>query len=120
MFILSSTHSGFILILASIIIGFGYGNIQSCCQAISIKSVPPEKVGLSTATFSIFLDIGLGFGPYILGLFMSLMSYSHLYAFLAVVVLLTIALYYVLYGRRVKQANQNCKCNNFIVIEPNL
>lgn len=107
MFILSSTNSGLILILASIIIGFGYGNIQSCCQAISIKSVPPEKVGLSTATFSIFLDVGLGFGPYMLGLFISFMSYSHLYAFLAVVVLLTIALYYLLYGRHIKKSNQS-------------
>jgi len=106
LFILSNTHSGFFLILSSIIIGFGYGNIQSCCQAISIKSVPPEKVGLSTATFSIFLDIGLGFGPYILGLFISIISYSRLYGLLSVVVLLTIALYYVLYGRHIKKSYQ--------------
>lgn len=84
--------------LASILIGFGYGNMQSCCQAISIKSVPAEKIGLSTATFSIFLDVG--FGTYLLRFFITVMSYSHLYAFLAVIVLCTIVLYYLLYPRR--------------------
>ena len=79
--------------------------MQSCCQAISIKSVPPEKIGLSTATFSIFLDIGLGFGPYLLGLLITIMSYSQLYALLAIIVLCTIVLYYMIYARH--QKNQN-------------
>ncbi|MGG3943665.1 MFS transporter [Peribacillus psychrosaccharolyticus] len=99
LFVLSGAHSGFVLLLASILIGFGYGNMQSCCQAISIKFVPTEKIGLSTATFSIFLDVGLGFGPYLLGLFITVMSYSHLYALLAVIVLCTIVLYYLIYAR---------------------
>ena len=106
MFVLSGAHSGFVLLLASMLIGFGYGNMQSCCQAISIKSVPAEKIGLSTATFFIFLDIGLGFGPYILGLFITVMSYSHLYALLAVIVLCTIFLYYLLYARHQKIQNK--------------
>jgi predicted MFS family arabinose efflux permease len=105
MLVLSSAHSGGILLLASILIGFGYGNMQSCCQAISIKSVPPEKIGLSTATFSISLDIGLGFGPYLLGLLITIMSYSQLYALLAIIVLCTIVLYYMIYARY--QKNQN-------------
>lgn len=87
------------------LIGSGYGNMQSSCQAISITSVPAEKIGLSTATFSIFLDVGLGFGPYLLGLFITVMSYSHLYKLLAVIVLCTIVLYYLLYARH--QKNQN-------------
>lgn len=74
--------------------------MQSCCQAISIKSVPAEKIGLSTATFSIFLDVGLEFGHYLLGFFITVMSYSQLYALLAIIVLCAIVLYYLLYTRR--------------------
>jgi len=103
MFILSSARSGIMLLVASAFIGFGYGNIHSCCQAISIKSVPPEKIGLSTTTFSIFLDIGLGFGPYLLGTVIGILTYSQLYAVLAVVVLLGLVIYKLVYARPLKR-----------------
>ncbi|AWE07225.1 MFS transporter [Lysinibacillus sp. 2017] len=106
MLVLSTAHSGFTFLLASVLIGFGYGNIQSCCQAVAIKSVPPEKIGLSTSTFSIFLDLGLGFGPYLLGAVIAILSYSQLYAVLAVVILLSIVLYTFLYARPNKNKKQ--------------
>ena len=37
--------------------------MQSCTQAIAIKLTPPERMGLATSTFFIFLDAGLGLGP---------------------------------------------------------
>ncbi len=106
MLILSAAHSGLTFLLASVLIGFGYGNIQSCCQAVAIKSVPPEKIGLSTSTFSIFLDLGLGFGPYLLGAVIAILSYRQLYAVLAVVILLSIVLYTFLYARPNKNKKQ--------------
>lgn len=103
MFMLSMAHSGVLFILASVLIGFGYGNIQSCCPAISIKSVPPEKIGLSTATFSIFLDLGLGFGPYLLGTVIGIITYSQMYAVLAIIVLISIILYTFIYAKPEKK-----------------
>jgi predicted MFS family arabinose efflux permease len=57
-------------------------------------------MGLATSTFFIFLDAGLGFGPYLLGFIIPLTGYSSLYVILGVVVLATIVLYYFLHGKK--------------------
>ena len=36
-------------------------------------------MGLATSTFFIFLDAGLGFGPYLLGFIVPYTTYGHLY-----------------------------------------
>ncbi|MFK4998918.1 MFS transporter [Bacillus sp. N9] len=67
MVILSQAQSSFILLLAAAIIGLGYGNFQSCTQALAVKVTPRHRIGLATSTYFIFLDLGLGIGPVILG-----------------------------------------------------
>lgn len=74
--------------------------MQSCTQAIAIKLTPPHRMGLATSTFFIFLDAGLGFGPYLLGFFIPTLNYSTLYIILAFVVLASSALYYLLHGKK--------------------
>ncbi len=54
------------LLLCASLLGFGYGNIQLICQTIAVKSCSIERMGFATSTFFIFLDAGLGFGPYFL------------------------------------------------------
>lgn len=100
--ILGSAHNGFTLLLAGALIGLGFGNMQSCTQAIAVKMVRPSQMGLATSTFFIFLDAGLGFGPYLLGLFIPMMSYSTLYMTLGVVVLASAGLYFFLHGKKEK------------------
>ena len=87
MLLLSSAHNSITLLLSGILIGLGFGNMQSCTQAIAVKLTPPHRMGLATSTFFIFLDAGLGFGPYLLGFIIPFTSYSTLYAILGVVVL---------------------------------
>ena len=58
--LLSTAHMSFILLLAAVLIGFGFGNMQSCNQAIAVKSTTAHRMGLATSTFFIFLDTGLG------------------------------------------------------------
>lgn len=100
MLLLGSAHSSLTLLLAGILIGLGFGNMQSCTQAIAVKMTPPHRMGLATSTFFIFLDAGLGFGPYILGFFLPFSSYSTLYIILGVVVLVSSGLYFLLHGRK--------------------
>jgi hypothetical protein len=57
-------------------------------------------MGLATSTFFIFLDAGLGFGPYLLGFFLPFTSYSTLYMILGVVVLVSSSLYFLLHGKK--------------------
>ena len=101
MLLLSQASHGITLLLAGAIIGLGYGNFLSCGQAISIKGAPPHRLGLATATYYIFLDVGFGVGPYIFGSLVPFTGYRGLYLMMAMVILATIILYYFLYRSKV-------------------
>ncbi len=100
MLFLSSAHNGFILLISGFLIGLGFGNLQSCTHAIAIKVVNHYRIGLATSTYFIFIEIGSGLGPFLLGLLIPIISYSKLYAFLSVIVLLSSVIYYLLHGRK--------------------
>ena len=100
--ILRNTHSGITLLLSSALLGLGFGNLQSCIQAITINLSDEERVGIATATFLIAFESGTGFGPSILGLLIPLAGYKGMYFSLGVVVLLTIILYHILHGKKIK------------------
>jgi MFS family permease len=102
MLLLGLAHSSFTLLMGGALVGLGFGNMQSCTQAIAVKLTPPERMGLATSTFFIFLDAGLGFGPYLLGLFIPMISYRSLYIFLGIVVLVASGLYFWLHGKKEK------------------
>lgn len=100
MFVLSTANSSFTLLLAGALIGLGFGNMQSCTQAVAVKLTPAHRMGLATSTFFIFLDAGLGFGPYLLGFIIPVTGYGKLYGMMAVFVLLSAILYYFLHGKK--------------------
>ncbi len=100
MLLLSSADKSITLLLAGFLIGLGFGNMQSSTQAIAVKLTPPHRMGLATSTFFIFLDAGLGFGPYLLGFIIPLTGYSTLYVIMGVVILATTVLYYFLHGNK--------------------
>ena len=103
--LLSTANSSVTLLLSGALIGLGFGNMQSTTQAVAVKLTPPHRMGLATSTFFIFMDAGLGFGPYILGFIIPLTGYSSLYMILAGVALATTLLYYLLHGKKEHAAN---------------
>ncbi|WP_462412694.1 MFS transporter [Neobacillus sp. Marseille-QA0830] len=100
LFLLSTANQGISLLIAGVLIGLGFGNMQSCTQAIAVKVTPRERMGLATSTFFIALDAGLGFGPYVLGFIIPLTGYRQLYLIMAVIVLASTILYYFMHGKR--------------------
>lgn len=100
MFLLSTASTSFVFLLSGVLIGLGFGNMQSTTQAIAVKLTPPHRMGLATSTFFIFLDAGLGFGPYLLGFVIPVTGYSTLYVILGFVVLASSVLYYFLHGKK--------------------
>ncbi len=102
--ILSQVESGRGLLISAALLGLGYGNIQSVCQTIAIKSTHLARMGFATSTFFIFLDAGLGFGPYFLGLALTQISYSQLYLYSAIASLSAIVLYYLVHARHLKHS----------------
>ncbi|MBZ5752223.1 MULTISPECIES: MFS transporter [Metabacillus] len=104
MLLLSVTETSMTLLLAGVLIGLGFGNMQSCTQAVAVKLTPVHRMGLATSTFFIFLDAGLGFGPYLLGFIIPVTGYSTMYVITGVVTLVTAVLYYFLHGKKERTA----------------
>lgn len=100
---LGLAQNSFMLLFAGILIGLGFGNMQSCIQAIAIKVTPMERAGLATSTFYIFMDAGLGLGPYLLGFIVTLLGYQQLYTTLGFVILAATGLYFIVHGRKDRQ-----------------
>jgi MFS family permease len=91
--------------------------IQSCGLAIAVKVTPKHRLGLVNSTFYIFLDLGIGVGPLILGLFIPFTGYRGMYAVMVGVVLFSTFLYHMLYGRNCSKKEDECSGNKFSATE---
>ena len=98
-------HSGWMLLLAAIFIGLGYGSFSPFGQAIAIHNSEAHRLGITTSTFFGFMDMGVGFGPFILGMFMPLLGYRNLYFASAILALLIAVIYHFVHGRHAKREN---------------
>ncbi len=101
MMLFSQAGNGFVLLTAGAIIGVGYGNFMSCAQALTLKGIPPQRFGLATATYYVFLDFGIGVGPYLLGMLVPQTGYRGLFFLMALLGCSTILLYHFLVGRKI-------------------
>ena len=100
-FLLSIAHSTWLVLLSAVFVGLGYGTFMSNGQAVTVKIVPVHRIGVATSTYFIALDMGLGFGPYILGAVKEVVGYTSMFHVTVVVALLALVVYYLLYGRYV-------------------
>ena len=98
--LLSTSHSSLVLLLSGAMMGAGYGNLSSTAQAIAVKLTPSHRMGLATSTYFIALDGGLGVGPYLLGYIIPVLRYGKLYVSLGIFIFITIAIYFMLHGRK--------------------
>lgn len=98
-------HSGWMLLLAAIFIGLGYDSFSPFGQAIAIRNSEAHRLGITTSTFFGFMDMGVGFGPFILGMFMPLLGYRNLYFASAILALLIAVIYHFVHGRHAKREN---------------
>lgn len=98
-------HSGWMLLLAAIFIGLGYGSFSPFGQAIAIRNSEAHRLGITTSTFFGFMDMGVGFGPFILGMFMPLLGYRNLYFASAILALLIAVIYHFVHGRHAYYEN---------------
>lgn len=109
MILLSQAHRGFTLLLAGAFLGFGLGVVQSCGQAITVKVTPQHRLGLANSTFFIFADVGIGIGPFILGLFIPFTGYRGVYMGMAIIAFACVFLYYLLHGGKAVQGKEIAK-----------
>ncbi|RHW32725.1 MFS transporter [Lysinibacillus yapensis] len=102
MVLFSQATNSVIFLIAAGLIGIGYGNMNSIAQALAVKSTEVHRYGLATSTYFILLDLGLGVGPFILGLIEPYTTYRMLFLFMVPIILAALVLYYFLVGRKLK------------------
>ncbi|WP_298461488.1 MFS transporter [uncultured Mitsuokella sp.] len=98
--LLSITTQSWMMLLAGVFVGLGYGTFMSNGQAICVKLVKEVRIGVAVSTYFIALDLGLGVGPYMLGAFKESLGFQGIYFFVGIAAIGCAALYYVLYARR--------------------
>ena len=79
LFLLSGTQTAWMLLLAGVFVGLGYGTFMSNGQAVCIKLTPNHRVGVAISTYFVALDLGLGVSPYILGVLRPMLGFEGLY-----------------------------------------
>ena len=87
--------------------GFGVGVIQSTGLSVAVRVAPKERLGLANSTFYIFVDIGVGIGPVIYGLFVPFTGYRGVYIIVIVISVICAFLYYFIHGRNVSSNSEN-------------
>ena len=98
--LLSITTSSWMMLLAGVFVGLGYGTFMSNGQAICVKLVEDVRIGVAVSTYFVALDLGLGVGPYMLGAFKESLGFSGIYSAVGLAAAGCGALYYLLYARR--------------------
>jgi MFS family permease len=98
--VLGGASHGYALLVAGAFVGLGLGALQSTSQTIAVKVAPPHRLGLANSTFFMFVDVAIGTGPFIIGLFVPFAGYRGSYRSMAVVAFACVFLYYLLHGRR--------------------
>ncbi|EIM5210046.1 MFS transporter [Staphylococcus pseudintermedius] len=98
--ILAIAHSGWALLLSGALVGIGYGSMTAVGNVVAVKVSRADQVGLATSTFFIGLDVGVGFGPALLGMILPAIGYRMMYVAIGIILLLCIILYAFIHGRR--------------------
>lgn len=99
MFLFGRVSSFTGLIVSALVLGVGFGALSPAFQTLAIKSAPPSRSGVATATYFWFLDISVGLAAATLSFVASSFGYPFLYSCLSTaVIIITACLYY--YCRR--------------------
>jgi MFS family permease len=97
--LLSLTQVSILLLAAGALIGVGFGTFQSSTQAIAVKNSPPHRISLATSTYFTFYDLGIGVGPFVLGLIIPFTGFRGLYLAMAILAFGCILFYYFIHGK---------------------
>jgi predicted MFS family arabinose efflux permease len=98
--LISKAGDSFTFLLAGAFAGLGFGTIMSCAQVIAVNNSPQHRMGIATSTFFFCMDLGVGAGSFFAGEIISMTGFRDMYMVMAIIVALSILLYYILHGRK--------------------
>jgi predicted MFS family arabinose efflux permease len=96
------TDSMGMLLLSGIFYGAGFGALFPALQAWVINLVKPERRGVATATYYNFFDIGIGLGSILLGVVVTLTSYTTMFLLSGILYVVFLVVYFAYLRRSAK------------------
>lgn len=88
------------LLASGLLLGLGFGNVQSVGQAVSLSMVTPSRFAQATSTYYMIFDFGIGVGPWLYGHLVPEVGFPGMYSALAATAIAGLVLYFVVHGRR--------------------
>ena len=101
MVIFSQAEVPWVFLTTGFLMGYGMAITYAVCQAAAISMSPPHRYGVTTSTYAMITDLGSGIGPMFLGLMIASAGYRNMYLNCAVIGLISLAIYWLVHGRRV-------------------
>jgi len=102
--VLSYATNSWLLIIAAILFGAGYGTVMPCLQTWTVQKVSEAKSGAANATFLSSFDSGVGISAFLLGLLAEWMSVEMIFRLVSLSFLL-VALFVYIDAKRTRKNN---------------
>lgn len=98
--LLGFAPNGTVLLLSAVLLGTGFGAMLTATLAVAVRLAPPARVSIAVSTYYIFLDIGSGLGPMVLGFVAAATGYPGMFLIMAALVAVAGVLYIFVHGTR--------------------
>ncbi|GAA0330168.1 MFS transporter [Bacillus carboniphilus] len=99
MLLLAWLPNSYILFLAAVLYGLGFGSVQPALQAWAVQTAAVNRRGMANATFFSSFDLGVGIGAMAFGQIAYWFSYSTIYMAAAMSVSISLILYFAVLGK---------------------
>ena len=91
LFLIAVMPSNITVIICAVCAALGFGTLNSACTAIITRRTPEHRRSYALSTFFIFCDATMGFGPALLGLFVSASTgYAPVYIISSIITILAL------------------------------
>lgn len=101
MLVMAFAKTDAMFLLGAVLLGYGYGTITVGCHTLAVHVSPLHRIGVGTSTYFVFLDVGVGVGPYFLGLFVKSFGFESIYL-ISFVIAIAAALFFYTYMFRAR------------------
>ena len=109
MLINSQTHQAYSLLIASALIGFGYGAISSALLATVVQSVSAERLSVANATYFMFVDLAASMGPMVFGTIIYMLGFRGSFIICFIIILVCAPIYFFVSRKKSAKLTEEIK-----------
>ena len=107
MIALSLSSANWMLLIAGFLFGAGYRTLITTCHILTLRCALASHAGSLRSVYFVLLDLGIGFGPFILGSIVPDYGFSMVYLVAGAIAFFGIYFYYIELGKRGRFSSEN-------------